>query len=120
MRRARLAGGGIAVVVLAFALSVAAQSPLQLAYDVDTSGPKVRISGRVVNGGRDDVFEVYVTAEALDRNGKVVARGIAYVDSKIGRGESQTFTATVPAVPAATRYRAKISSYRTGLGAQSP
>jgi acyl-coenzyme A thioesterase PaaI-like protein len=94
----------------------------RITYDVDrTSRPgQVAVKGNVVNDGPSDCFDVSVTAEALGSGGKVVASGVTYVDSRIGRGESRPFVALVPAAPAATRYRVEVSSFRAGFTFQTP
>ena len=110
----------LALLVLLVALVVApalAQDGFRLSYDVDQSRPeKARLTGRLTNERAQDVFEVSVTAEALDGRGKVLARGISYVDSRIARGDSRSFAVSVPTVPGATNYRVVVSSYRTGFG----
>lgn len=106
---------------LALAGVAAGQAPFRITYDVDRSNPRQTIvSGTVRNESRADTVDVYVTAEALDRNGKVVARGITFVSPAIPQGREASFTASVPNVPAAASYRVRVSSYRFGLGGQSP
>ena len=83
------------------------------------SGPSV-LSGTVFNDARLDAHDVYVTAQALDASGKVVASGIAYVAGSIPAGRSANFTAKVPNVPGVERFRVSVSSARMGYGAQSP
>ena len=98
-----------------------AQSSFQVSFDVDRSRPgKVQLLGSVRNNSDTDVFDVNVTAEALDRGGRVVASGITYVEGRIGRGESKPFVAVVPAAPGAVRYRAEVTSFRSGFGFQAP
>lgn len=98
-----------------------AQDGFRITYDVDRSRPdRVRLTGRVVNDRPDDVFEVSVTAEALDARGKVLARGISYVDSRIGRGDGRPFSMSVPTVTGTTSFRVVVSSYRAGFSSQGP
>jgi hypothetical protein len=98
-----------------------AQDGFRVTFDVDRSRPdRARLTGRVLNERADDVFEVSVTAEALDARGKVLARGIAYVDARIGRGDSRPFTASVPVVPGTAGFRVVVSSYRAAFGGQGP
>jgi hypothetical protein len=105
------------VLIVALGASPAlAQDGFRLSYDVDQSRPeKARLTGRVTNERAQDVFEVSVTAEALDARGKVVARGISFVDARIARGDTRVFSVTVPAVPGATNYRVMVSSFRPGM-----
>jgi hypothetical protein len=97
-----------------------AQDGFRITYDVDRTRPdRARLTGRVVNERPDDVFEVSVTAEALDARGKVLARGISYVDSRIGRGDGRPFSMSVPTVAGTTNFRVVVSSFRAGYGNQS-
>lgn len=103
------------------ATAAIAQSTFQVDFAVDRSrAGKVQLVGSVRNDSQVEVFDVNVTAEALDRTGRVVASGITYVEGRIGRGESRPFVAVVPAVPGAVRYRAEVTSFRSGYGYQAP
>jgi len=112
-------GFALALITLAVAVLVVpalAQQGFRITYDVDDSRPgRARLNGRLTNERGDDVFDVSVTAEALDARGKVVARGISFVDSRIARGDTRVFSVTVPAVPGATSYRVAVSSFRPGM-----
>lgn len=111
----------VAALVVAGFVSLHAQEAFRVAFEVDRTNPEqTQVVGTVFNDSMQDMFDVSVTAEALDARGRVVARGITYVTSRIpGRG-SVSFLAKVPNVPAAVRYRASVSSYRAGMGSQSP
>jgi hypothetical protein len=110
----------VAWLTLAVALIAApalAQQGFKITYEVDDSRPgRARLNGRLTNERAEDIFEVSVTAEALDARGKVVARGISYVDSRIARGDTRAFSVTVPAVPGTASYRVVVSSFRSGFG----
>jgi hypothetical protein len=113
------------VIMLAVLLLLAAeargQSGFRITYEVDrTRAERARLTGRIVNERPDDVFEVSVTGEALDAKGKVLARGIAYVDSKIGRGDGRAFSLSVPTVAGTETYRVVVSSFRAGFATQGP
>ena len=99
-----------------------AQDGFKITFEVDDSRPgRARLNGKVTSERSQDVFEVSVTAEALDARGKVLARGISYVDSRIGRGETRQFAVTVPAVAGTASFRVVVSSFRLGIsGPQSP
>jgi hypothetical protein len=98
-----------------------AQDGFRITYEVDRSRPdRARLTGRVVNERADDVFEVNITAEALDAKGKVLAKGIAYVDSRIGRGDGRPFSLSVPTVPGTANFRVVVSSFRAGFSSQGP
>jgi hypothetical protein len=113
------------VIMLAVLLLLTAeargQSGFRITYEVDrTRAERARLTGRIVNERPDDVFEVSVTGEALDAKGKVLARGIAYVDSKIGRGDGRPFSLSVPTVAGTETYRVVVSSFRAGFATQGP
>jgi hypothetical protein len=92
-----------------------AQEGFKITYEVDHSRPeKARLNGQIANERSQDVLEVSVTAEALDGRGRVLARGITYVDARIGRGETRPFSVSVPTVPGTATYRVVVSSYRAG------
>lgn len=97
-----------------------AQEGFQVTFEVDQGTPgRVQLVGRVTNARPDDVVDVHVTAEALDRKGRVVASGITYVEGRINRGDSRPFVAVVPPVAGASRYRASVTSFRS-MGLQAP
>lgn len=105
------------VLVLLGAGVAAAQDGFRITYDVDRSRPdRARLTGRVVNERSEDVFDVSVTGEALDARGKVLSRGISYVDSRIGHGDGRPFSMSVPTVAGTTNFRVVVSSFRVGYG----
>jgi len=98
-----------------------AQDGFRISYEVDRSRvDRARLTGRVVNERAEDVFEVSITAEALDARGKVLARGITYVDSRIARADGRPFSMNVPTVPGVAGFRVAVSSYRLGVSSQGP
>jgi hypothetical protein len=98
-----------------------AQSGFRITYDIDRTRPdRARVTGRVVNERSEDVFEVNMTAEALDAKGKVLSKGIAYVDARIARGDGRAFSMSVPTVPGTTDFRVVVSSFRLGMPTQGP
>ena len=117
-------GFALALITLAVAILVApalAQQGFKISYEVDDSRPgRARLNGKLTNERGDDVFDVSVTAEALDAKGTVVARGISFVDARIARGDSRMFSVTVPSVPGATTFRVMVSSFRPGISSQTP
>ncbi|HYE90540.1 MAG TPA: FxLYD domain-containing protein [Terriglobales bacterium] len=112
----------LALVLAVFAAPAAAQgqsSAFRIAHTVDKSAPaQVAVSGRVFNDGRADAVDVYVTAEALDSAGKVIASGVSYVGG-VPAGSSTTFSLKVPAARAAASFRVIVSSFRFGFAVQS-
>lgn len=111
----------VAASALAGLLTAPAQAQdFRVTFEVDRSNPsQIRLNGAVVNEGRNDVLDVYVTAEALDNAGKIVARGITFVSPSIPSRGRATFVASVPAVPGAVRYRVSVTSFRAGFGSQA-
>lgn len=117
-------GLAVALLTLAIALLITpslAQPGFRITYDVDDSRPgRARLNGKVTNERADDVFDVSVTAEGLDAKGKVLARGISFVDSRIARGDTRSFAVTVPVVAGITSFRVVVSSFRPGFSNQVP
>jgi hypothetical protein len=104
-----------------FALAADAQQGFRVTYSIDRSSPEqIQLTGTVFNESAQDVFDVSVTAEALDARDKVVARGIAHVSARIPGQGSAPFVCKIPLVAAAVRYRAAVSGFRAGIGAQTP
>ena len=98
-----------------------AEEPFQLRYTVDRgagTGP-VRVQGTLVNEARLDIYDVYVTAEALDAAGKVIGRGIAFVVGSIPQNGSVPFVVSIPAAQTAASFRVRVSSFRYGAGVQA-
>ena len=111
----------LALAIVLVAPAASAQEGFRISYDVDQSRPeKARVSGQVTNQRGQDVFDVSVTAEALNARGKVVARGISFVDARIGNGDSRPFSVSVPTVAGVTGFRVSVSSYRAGFATQGP
>jgi hypothetical protein len=91
-----------------------------VAYTVERGGTTpTHISGRVTNVSTVDVFDVYVTAEALDAAGKVLGRGIVFVSPSIPPRGVVPFVASVPAADHAARFRVRVTSFRQGFGQQA-
>jgi hypothetical protein len=109
------------VFLLVASLSAAAfaQGPsvFRIQHTVDRSSQtQTGVSGRVFNDGRADAIDVYVTAEALDAAGKVIASGVSYVGA-IQSGSSAAFTIKVPR--AAANVRVLVTSFKFGFANQS-
>jgi hypothetical protein len=107
--------------VVAFAATPAAgqASPFRLTHTIDKgSQAQVTVTGRVFNDARADAIDVYVTAEALDGAGKVIATGVSYVGA-IQAGNSAAFVIKVPAARNASSFRVLVTSFRFGFAIQS-
>jgi hypothetical protein len=106
---------------LSIAVPTLAQSPapFRITHTIDKgSQTQVNISGRVFNDARADAIDVYVTAEALDAGGKIVASGVSYVGA-VPAGSSAAFIIKVPAARAAGSFRVLVTSFRFGFANQS-
>jgi hypothetical protein len=103
--------------VVANAPAVRAQAPFQVAWRVARTDPqRVELEGTVVNNSAQDVLDVYVTAEALDRAGKVLARGIVFVTAQLPSHQAEEFSARVPNVRGTSSFKVFVSNYRAGFG----
>jgi hypothetical protein len=108
-------------VVIALSGGALAQSPFRVTYQVGrTTGSQVEVKGVVFNEGRGDAIDVSVTAEALDANGKVLARGITYVASRLPERGSAYYTAKVPLTDGTVSYRVTVTSFRFAPSLQGP
>lgn len=108
-------------VLLAYAAPGATQAHFRITYDVQSLDAKaIMLEGRVFNDTGRDALDVWITAEALNASGKVLARGIAFVNSSISRGGSAPFEAKLPAAEDVKTFRITVTSYRWGSEVQSP
>jgi hypothetical protein len=120
IRRVVLVLASVVLAVVAAAGEARAQDGFRISYDVDRTRPdRARLTGRILNERAEDVFEVSVTAEALDSRGKVLGRGISYVDARIGRGDGRPFSMSVPTAAGTASFRVVVSSFKAGFG-QAP
>ena len=107
--------------VALFATSAVAQGPgsFRITHVVEKSTQtQVTITGRVYNEARSDAIDVYVTAEALDAGGKVMASGVSYVGS-VAAGSSTAFVVKVPSARTPASFRVLVTSHRFGFANQS-
>ena len=97
-------------------LPARAQGNFKVTYKVEQTDPtRVELVGRVFNGAAVDAVDVYVTAEAVDASGKVLARGISFVARFIPAQSAAEYSARIPNVPGTTAFRVGVSSFRFGL-----
>jgi hypothetical protein len=109
----------VALLVAALAAPpVAAQGSFRITHTVERSPTHLTVTGQVFNDARSDALDVYVTAEAVDAAGKVVASGVSYVGS-VAAGSSTPFVIKVPAARGGTNLRVLVSSFRFGFAVQS-
>lgn len=112
-----------AVILLVVALAVepaAGQAtPFRLTHTVDKgTQAQVTVTGRIFNDARADAIDVYVTADALDGSGKILASGVSYVGSVVAGG-SAVFLIKVPSARSATSFRVVVTSFKFGFAQQS-
>ena len=104
-----------------FATTAVAQTsaPFRISHSIDKgTQAQVTVTGRIFNEARADAIDVYVTAEALDAGGKVMASGVSYVGT-IPAGASTTFIVKVPSARTAASFRVLVTSHRFGFANQS-
>jgi hypothetical protein len=118
-----LVGIALAVCFVLLDVGLATAQPFHITFRREPDEPSsIVLTGEVVNDGQRDVVDVWVTADALSAEGKVVGRGIAHVASFLrGRGTS-TFTVKLPRVGTVSSFRLAVSSFRYafGPGLESP
>ena len=111
--------GALLVISLAALAHAQGPSAFRITHTVDkTAQTNVSVSGRVFNDARADAIDVYVTAEALDGSGKVMASGVSYVGA-VPAGSSMAFVIKVPSARAAANFRVLVTSFRFGFANQS-
>jgi hypothetical protein len=113
----------VLVLVIAFGASPGGAqtpaSPFRLTHTIDKgTQAQVTVTGRVFNEARADAIDVYVTAEALDGSGKIMASGVSYVGT-VPAGNSSAFIIKVPAARNAANFRVLVTGFRFGFGIQS-
>ena len=104
-----------------YSVGLATAQPFRITFQRERDEPSsIVLMGEVFNDGLRDVVDVWVTADALNAEGKVVGRGVAFVASFLrGRGTT-TFTVKLPWAERAHSFRLVVSSFRYASGAQSP
>jgi hypothetical protein len=109
----------LVAVVLETSASAQAPPPFRISHTLDKgTQAQVTVSGRVFNEARSDAIDVYVTAEALDASGKVIASGVSYVGT-VPSGSSTAFSLKVPSARTAASFRLLVTSFRFGFAQQS-
>ena len=116
--------GCLVVLVLLTAFRAGGAEPFRITYsrssrDSEDSTHAV-LAGKVFNNARRSALNVYLTAEALDAAGHVVATGVTYVSPVIDGNGSADFVVKVPRTQGTTSFRLMITSFRYGLGPQGP
>jgi hypothetical protein len=98
-----------------------AQAGFRVSHSVARTLPTyVEVAGSVVNEARADAVDVSVTVEAIGSGGKVLARGITFVASRLPQSATAPFTAKIPVVQGVTGYRATVTTYRFVQNVEGP
>jgi len=107
-------------VVLASVPAAGQATPFRITHTVDKGGQaQVTVTGRVFNDARADALDVYVTADALDGAGKIVASGVSYVGTVNGGTSSAFLIKVPPTARSAASFRVIVTSFRFGFANQS-
>ncbi len=100
-------------------LPAAGQASFRITHTIDKgTQAQVTVSGRVFNDARADALDVYVTADALDPAGKIMASGVSYVGT-VSAGSSTAFLIKVPSARTAATFRVVVTSFKFGFANQS-
>lgn len=117
----RLIGTCMVVSLVLITVTDAAQNRFRVSYHRDRDEPSsIVLGGTVFNDDDRDVVEVWVTAEALNSAGTVVATGITFASGLIRGHGNASFVAKIPRVESAREFRLAVTSFRYGSMAQSP
>ena len=111
----------VALCIVLLDVGLVAAQPFHITVRREPDEPSsLVLAGDLANEGGRDVVDVWVTAEAMNAEGKVVARGLVFVTPML-RGRSSTpFTVKLPRVQEARAFRAAVSSFRYLHATESP
>lgn len=107
------------------ALSVAtveasSQTRFRITHEQDRRQTEsIVVVGNVVNDDNRDALDVYVTAEALNVSGRIIATGIAHVGVVPAR-RGVRFAVMVPRVDGVSGFRVAVTSFRDGATSEAP
>ena len=122
MMRGRVPGAGrvvaaaVAVVVTVGLIGIDAESGgwfgafLRVEFDADTRGGRPTVVGFVYNDNGVWAGNVRLLVESLDGDGRVIARGYAYVGGGVPPKSRTFFDARSPTTPGAS-YRVTVESF---------
>ena len=114
----------LVVLVLLASVPAVGEEPFRITYSRSSRNPEdsthTVLVGTVFNNARRSALNVYLTAEALNAAGHVVATGVAYVSPGIDAHGAADFVVKVPRTQGTTSFRLMITSFRYGLGPQGP
>jgi len=106
-------GIGVALCIVVLNVGLAAAQPFRITFRREPDEPtSLVLAGALANDGGRDVVDVWVAAEAMNAQGKVVARGLVFVTSMLRARGSTPFTVKLPLVQEAQAFRVVVSSFR--------
>ena len=105
----------VGALVLIAGITDAAQSQFRITYHRQRDEPSsIVLAGTVFNDETRDVVDVWLTAEALNPAGTVVATGLAFVAGRIYRHDSVSFVVKIPRVEDVHEFRLTVTNFRYG------
>jgi len=111
----------LAICLVLLGVGLATAQPFRITFARERDEPtSVVLMGEVFNDGLRDIVDVWVTADALNAEGKVVGRGVAFVTSFFRGGGTTKFTVKLPRAEQAHSFRLVVSSFRYASREQSP
>lgn len=114
-------GIGVALCLVLLDVGLVAAQPFHITVRREPDEPSsLVLAGELANNGGRDVVDVWVTAEALNAEGKVVARGLVFATAMLRARSSTPFTVKLPRAPDARAFRAAVSSFRYLHATESP
>jgi len=110
---------GLCLVLLDVGL--AAAQPFHITFRRGPDEPlSLVLAGDLTNDGGRDAVEVWVAAEAMNAQGKIVGRGLAFVTWMLRAHSSASFTVKLPRADDARAFRVTVSSFRYMSPPESP
>lgn len=99
----------------------AAQEQFRISFERQPDEPtSLVLAGTLSNAGSRDVVDVWVGAEALNAEGRVVGRGLVFVSPLLRSRANTKFAVKLPRVEQVQSFRVFVSSFRYLVGAESP
>ena len=111
----------LAMCLVLLGVELASAQTFRITFERQRDEPSsIVLRGEVSNDGLRDVVDVWVTADALNAEGKAVGRGIAFVTFSLPVRGTTAFTVKLPRAEQVQSFRLTVSSFRYASGAQSP
>ena len=111
----------LAALLSLLAARLAIAQPFRITFQRERDeATSIVLKGEVFNEGGRDLVDVWITADALDAEGRAVGHGLAFVASVMPGPGRMSFTVKLPRVEGARSFRLAVSSYRYLSTMQSP